>query len=301
MDGARPARPRGRPGARLGRRPPDDGRRADLRLDRRLRIGRMEHRRGRSEQAPARRSADPPLEGTVRARRLPALRAGQMVSGRVPAALDVLALLAPRRQAGLVRPRADRRGRSRNRRDRKGGVCASRRDRLGARPGHRLHRAGLRGPGHMDRQGSQPARQCHAGEFQAEGSRGAAASRQGVRARIDRAVRVCAAGPALAGEIDGDPLAQREMEDAARRSLSRAGRQSGRLSPAARRAALCSAVGVPLCRRGGPDRAARAASRRCGAAPALSAHGVLRRRRIRRSRSGSSSASATSTARCAPP
>ena len=119
VDGARPARPRGRPGARLGRRPPDDGRRADLRLDRRLRIGRMEHRRGRSDQAPARRSADPPLEGTVRARRLPALRAGQMVSGRVPAALDVLALLAPRRQAGLVKPRADRRRRPRNRRDRR--------------------------------------------------------------------------------------------------------------------------------------------------------------------------------------
>ena len=50
----------------------------------------------------ARRQADPPPARPLRARRVPALRAGQMVSGRIAAALDLLALLAARRQADLV-------------------------------------------------------------------------------------------------------------------------------------------------------------------------------------------------------
>ena len=65
----------------------------------------------------ARRPAHPAPARPLRARRVPALRAGQMVSRRVPAALDLLALLAPRRQADLVEPeRIARRGR----RDRRG-------------------------------------------------------------------------------------------------------------------------------------------------------------------------------------
>ena len=52
---------------------------------------------------------DPPPARPFRAGRLPALRAGQMVSRRDAAALDLLALLAARRQAGLARRRPDRR------------------------------------------------------------------------------------------------------------------------------------------------------------------------------------------------
>ena len=65
----------------------------------------MEHRRRRPDQAREGRHADPQAARALRAGRLPALRAGQMVSGRNPAALDLLALLARRRRAGLVRTR----------------------------------------------------------------------------------------------------------------------------------------------------------------------------------------------------
>jgi hypothetical protein len=50
------------------------------------------------------RQADPPAARPLRAGRLPALRPGQMVSRRDPAALDLLALLAARRQADLGNP-----------------------------------------------------------------------------------------------------------------------------------------------------------------------------------------------------
>ena len=63
------------------------------------------------DQAGARRDADPAPAGAVRAGRLPALRPGQMVSRREPAALGLRALLAQGRQADLARPAADRRGR----------------------------------------------------------------------------------------------------------------------------------------------------------------------------------------------
>ena len=62
----------------------------------------MEHRCARPEQAAARRRADPPAARPLRARRAPALRRGQMVSGRAAAALGVLAVLAPRRRAALA-------------------------------------------------------------------------------------------------------------------------------------------------------------------------------------------------------
>jgi uncharacterized protein (DUF2126 family) len=50
------------------------------------------------------RQADPPAARPLRAGRFPALRSGQMVSRRDPAALDLLALLAARRQADLAQP-----------------------------------------------------------------------------------------------------------------------------------------------------------------------------------------------------
>ena len=85
------------------RRPTHDGRRADLRLDRRFRSGRVEHRRCRPDQASARRPADPASARSFRAGWVSALRAGEMVSRRDPSALDLFALLAARRQTDLDR------------------------------------------------------------------------------------------------------------------------------------------------------------------------------------------------------
>ena len=109
LEPARRARRSGRSRSRRAGRAPDHGRRADLRLDRRFRRAGMEHRRRRPEQAGARRDLDPPPAGAVRARRPPALRPGQMVSRREPAALGLRALLAQGRQADLAGPVADRR------------------------------------------------------------------------------------------------------------------------------------------------------------------------------------------------
>ena len=79
----------GRPGCA-----PDHGRRTNLRLGRRLSIGGVEYRRRRSDEAGARRRPDTPLARSFRARRPPALRPGQVVSGRTTAALGILAVLA---------------------------------------------------------------------------------------------------------------------------------------------------------------------------------------------------------------
>jgi transglutaminase-like putative cysteine protease len=100
---------KGRRHPRSRGRAPDHGRRTDLRLDRRLRVRGMEHRRRRPDQARKSRRADPQAARTLRPRRLPALWPGQVVSGRKPAALDLLALLAQGRQADLAEPGADRR------------------------------------------------------------------------------------------------------------------------------------------------------------------------------------------------
>ena len=108
LDGARRARRQGRRRSGDAGRAPDHGRRADLRVDRRLPVGGMEHGCGRPDQARARRRADPPAARPFRARRAPALRPGQMVSGRAAAALGVRALLAHGRQADLAQRRADR-------------------------------------------------------------------------------------------------------------------------------------------------------------------------------------------------
>ena len=112
----------------------------------------------------------------------------------------------------------------------------------------------------MDREGGQSPRERLAGELQTQGPRGAPPDRPRLFARPDRAFRIRAADPALAGEGRRAALAQRKMEDAPRRAPSGARRQSGRLPPAARRAALCSARVLSLCRRGRSDRAARAAA-----------------------------------------
>ena len=107
------------------------------------------------------RPADPAAARPLRAGRLPALRPGQVVSGREPAALDLLALLAhaTARRSGRTPALIAEEGRE---------------DRAPARPrprrllqgiaGRARHRArdgdaGLRGPGRVDAQGGRPAGQ----------------------------------------------------------------------------------------------------------------------------------------------
>ena len=261
LESARHARRGGRRDARRRRRAPHHGRRADLRLDRRFRVGRVEHRRGRPDQADARRQADPAPARPLRARRVPALRAGQMVSGRIPAALDLLALLAARRQADLVGREADRgRGsrkpaRAARRREALLGAIASE---LGLEP-TTSRRPTRIPPTWIVKEANLPD------NVTPENSKLKDPEERQRLARVFARGLTEPSGYVLPiqrwqAKADGPSLAQREMEDAARRALSRSRRQPGRLSPAARRAALCSAGVLSLYRRGRSDRAARAAA-----------------------------------------
>ena len=108
LGAARPARRTGRCRSEGRRRAPDHGRRADVRFGRRSGIAGMEYRRGRPDQARPRRRSHPQIAHALRARRPAAFRAGQMVSGRKPAALGVRALLAQGRRADLEEFRSDR-------------------------------------------------------------------------------------------------------------------------------------------------------------------------------------------------
>ncbi|MEJ1968536.1 MAG: transglutaminase family protein [Rhizomicrobium sp.] len=69
---------------------------------------RMDHGGGGTRQARAGRHADPSAPRPLRAGRLPALRPGQVVSRREPAALGLRPLLARRRRALVARPGAHR-------------------------------------------------------------------------------------------------------------------------------------------------------------------------------------------------
>ena len=91
------------------RRAPHARRRADLRLGRRPRRRRMEHRGDGADQARPERRADGAAAREVRRRRPRPLRPGQVVSGRAAAALVAQPLLAQGRRADLARPRAVRR------------------------------------------------------------------------------------------------------------------------------------------------------------------------------------------------
>ena len=89
------------------RRPADDGRRADLRLDRRHGRRRVEHGRARAKRSAARRRSAPAAPRPVRPGRPAALRPGKWYPGRVAAALGLGLLLAARRRAGLGRSAPD--------------------------------------------------------------------------------------------------------------------------------------------------------------------------------------------------
>ena len=70
----------------------------------------MEHRRRRTDQAPAGRRVDPPTARPLRAGRAAALRPGQVVSGRATAAVVLCRVLARRWQIDLAEPGTDRPG-----------------------------------------------------------------------------------------------------------------------------------------------------------------------------------------------
>ena len=193
----------------------------------------MERRRGRPNQARACRPADPAIAGPVRARRLPALRARQMVSGRIPAALDVLALLAARRRTHLAKSRriaaeGEQTGASKETAE----ACLARsRPSLGSRPTMSRRLTRIQPSGSSRR---PICRRTSRRRTPAEGPRGATPHRSRFLARADRAFGICPARPALAGAGQWNPVAQREMEDPSRRAPSRARRQPCRLPFAAR-------------------------------------------------------------------
>ena len=211
--GARCARREGRRRSGRAGRAPHHGRRADLRVDRRLRVGGMEHRRARPDQARARRRTDPPPARPLRAGRPAALRPGQMVSGRAAAALGVLAALAQGRRADLAQRRADRatRGRPDLRRAddarRFTEVLAAR---LGIAAEHAS--AGVRGSRRPDAEGGRAARRTSIRAIRRSTIRRARAHHARVRAPSRSAGRLRAAGAALdrAGQARLD---QRSLAD----------------------------------------------------------------------------------------
>ncbi len=161
----------------------------------------MDLGRGGADQAVLRRQADPQAARPVRARRDAALRPGQVVSGRTAAPLGLRALLARRRHAAVVRPRADRPGGPRGRQAPL------------ARRGAGLHGQAVRQS--RPARGRRPARV--GGQRRLRGARGAAADQRGpdgqqagrgrgtrppcarLHPRAVEAVRLCAADPAGAG------------------------------------------------------------------------------------------------------
>ncbi len=123
-------------------RAPDARRRADLRLGRRPRRRRMEHRCDGADQARPRERADGAAAQALRRRRPGPLRPGQVVSGRAAAALVAQSLLAQGRRADLARPGALRRRARRPRRHggKRARVPAARRAASRRRPAQRLRR-----------------------------------------------------------------------------------------------------------------------------------------------------------------
>jgi uncharacterized protein (DUF2126 family) len=167
-----------------------------------------------------------------------------VVSGRDPAALDLLALLAPRRQADLARRRPDRREGEEDRRDAEAeALLGAIAEELGVEPDYVA-------PAYED-----PAEwiikeaTCRTTSRRRTPSwrtRGAPPHRPGVRARPDDAVGLCAADPALAGQGAGDALASEKWK-------TRRGKLF--LCPATARSATgcrwarcpCAAVAISLC------------------------------------------------------
>ncbi len=237
-------------------RAPDPRRRTDLRLHRRLRGRRVEHRRLRADQAHSRRTAAAAAAGPLRPRRPAALRPGQMVSRGGPAALGAGTLLASRRPAGLART-ARRAGRR---------TAAAR----GPRRRPRRHPAPRREPGPRPAAGAAGAGGPAAGDEGRErpaGRRGAdrrgagrsgrarpAAARHAGRAFQDPGLCAAAAPGGRAGR--GRRMAQRGLALPARAALRDPGRLAAGPAAAARRPARAEAAGLSAHRPARPLRSA---------------------------------------------
>ena len=221
----------------------------------------MEYCRGRSDQAWPRRRSHSQIAYSLRTRWPLTFRAGQMVSGREPAALGVRALLAQGRRADLEEFRPDRQGRRAARiRDRR---CRAfcRRDGEETRRRLRVHHAGVRRPFALVAEGSRPAAQRRSQRFQTVRSGRALAHGAGVRSGAQRAQGFRAADPALERRCRSGAifltLAQRALEVAARQSVPDAGRFPAGLAAADRLIAAYSGGGISLHRRAGSAGAAR--------------------------------------------
>ena len=233
----------GRRGAEGGRRAPDHGRRADLRLDRRHGGRRVEHRRRRPDQARARRHADPPPARPLRAGRLAALRPGQVVSGREPAALGLRALLARRRPAALARrrPDRDRSGRTTRPTPRTPRSCARGIARASAsEPTTRM--PAYEDPWHYLTRRSRSCRSTSIPSIRSSRTPRSARGWRAVFARgLGQAGRLCAAGAALERRATASALALR--------ALAHCGKASCSWCRAIRRSACaCRSAACPGCR-----------------------------------------------------
>ena len=182
------------------------------------------------------------LRDTFRAQRLSALRAGQVVSGRKPAALGLRALLAQGRPADLGRSRADRAGSGparRRRSSRRRNSPSTSPTRLGV--GDDFALPAFEDPTHWVLKEARTAGECRPVRSEDRRSGNARAHGAHLRARPVEAVRLRAADPALECAGERSPLEEREMEAATRQAVSGAGRF-------ARSAFGCRSVRCPGCR-----------------------------------------------------
>ena len=190
------ARHAGRRCAGGRRRAAHAGRRADLRVDRRSRRRRVEHRRARPDQARLCDRTRAAAARRIRRWRVPAFRAGQVVSGRAIAALGVVDLLACRRPAGVARPVAvRRRARAVRLYDRRREALHRRAGRT-AEPDRRIHPARLRGRLVLPVARTPAAGQRRSVRLEARRRARTRAAAQGVRAAARQRGRLRAAGQA---------------------------------------------------------------------------------------------------------
>ncbi len=232
----------GRRRARAAGRPAHAGRRTDVRVGRRHGRPRVEHHGAFAGQAQAGRGACAPADAQARPGRVPARRAGQVVSGGAAAALGDRHLVARRRRAAVARSGAHR-----------GHVDDGHRHvrrRASARDGRRLEAGAAR----------ERADRRLRGRAQAPRERvGAAGQRRSVRRGSGRARGACPPRPAPAGRarlagglraaaplgpgIGRHRLGDESVAAAPRAPLPAAGRFAARASPSARVAAGGAARG----------------------------------------------------------
>jgi hypothetical protein len=251
-------RPPGRCRTAGRRRAAHDGRRADLRVDRRHGIAGVDDRRRRKGQARACQRAGPALARHLRARRRALPWAGQVVSRRAVAALAACGVLARRRSTGLAQCIAARRHQPRLRpRHPRSRVTGTGTDRA-ARAADDLPAARPRGHAALHPCRAEAARQRRPARSRPEGSAGAPAAGTPAAARPRRGDRLCAA--ARLG-LRAQPLDERHLDLPPRPHVPAARRLRDGLPAAARFPALSRAGRAHRAARPIADAAAAAAAR----------------------------------------